>query len=78
VLKEPGIDVVVCGEPVEWEAHPYFEDWITAGKGKGMIILGHEVSEEPGAGAVAAWMKTFISEVPVEWVSAGEPFWAAK
>ncbi len=78
VLKEPGIDVVICGEPVEWEAHPYFDDWITAGKGKGMIILGHEVSEEPGAAEVAAWMKTFISEVPVEWIPAGEPFWVAK
>ena len=78
VLKEPGIDVVICGEPVEWEAHPYFEDWITAGKGKGMIILGHEVSEEPGAGEVAVWLKTFLSEVPVEWMAAGEPFWVAK
>jgi putative NIF3 family GTP cyclohydrolase 1 type 2 len=77
VLKEAGIDVVICGEPVEWEAHPYFDDWITAGRGKGMIILGHEVSEEPGAGAVAAWMKTVISEVPVEWIPAGEPFWRA-
>ena len=78
VLKEPGIDVVVCGEPVEWEAHPYFDDWITAGKGKGMIILGHEASEEPGSGEVAAWIKSFVPEVPVEWIAAGEPFWVAK
>lgn len=78
VLKEPDIDVLVTGEPVEWEAHPYFEDWITAGKAKGMINLGSQVSEEPGSGEVAAWLKSFVSEVPVEWIPAGEPFWPVK
>ncbi len=77
-LKEPGIDVVVTGEPVEWEAHPYFDDWITAGFGKGMVMLGSEGSEEPGSREVAAWLKSFIKEVPVEWIPAGEPFWTAK
>ena len=77
VLEEPGVDVVVAGEPVEWEALPYFEDWITAGKGKGMIILGSEGSEEPGSGEVATWLKTFVPEVPIEWIPAGEPFWVA-
>jgi len=77
VLREPDVDVVVTGEPVEWEASPYFDDWITAGKGRGMIILGHQASEEPGSGEVTAWMKSFISEVPIEWMPAGEPFWAA-
>jgi hypothetical protein len=71
------VDVVVTGEPVEWEAFPYCEDWISAGKGKAMILLGSEVSEEPGSVEVAAWLKSFISEVPVEWLPAGEPFWAA-
>jgi putative NIF3 family GTP cyclohydrolase 1 type 2 len=78
VLGEKGVDVVVTGEPVEWEALPYFEDWITAGKGKGMIVLGHQASEEPGSGEVAAWMKSFLPEIPVEWLPAGEPFWPAK
>jgi putative NIF3 family GTP cyclohydrolase 1 type 2 len=77
-LKEPGVDVVVAGEPVEWEAHPYLEDWITAGKARGMINLGSQVSEEPGSGEVASWLKTFITEVPVEWLPAGEPFWPVK
>lgn len=77
VLAGMDVDVVVTGEPVEWEAFPYYEDWINAGKGKGMILLGSEVSEEPGSGEVAVWMKSFISEVPVDWLPAGEPFWAA-
>jgi hypothetical protein len=23
----------------------------------------------------AVWLKTFISELPIEWISAGDPFW---
>ncbi len=75
ILKEPGVDAVVIGEPVEWEASPYFQDIVAWDQKKGMIILGHEVSEEPGSGEVAAWLKTFISEVPIKWIPAGEPFW---
>ena len=77
VLAGMDVDVVVTGEPVEWEALPYYEDWINASKGKAMIILGSEVSEEPGSGEVAAWMKSFLPEVPVDWLPVGEPFWAA-
>lgn len=77
VLAGMDVDVVLTGEPVEWEAFPYCEDWISAGKGKAMIILGSEASEEPGSVEVATWMKSFISEVPVECLPAGEPFWAA-
>ena len=78
ILKEPDVDTVVIGEPVEWEASPYFEDILAWGKKKGMIILGHEVSEEPGSGEVASWLRTFVPEAPIEWISAGEPFWTPK
>ena len=74
-LEEPGVDLVIIGEPVEWEASPYFADLITSGQKKGMIILGQEISEEPGCGEMATWLKSFISDVPVEWISAGEPEW---
>jgi hypothetical protein len=40
-----------------------------------MIVLGQEVSEEPGCVEMAAWLKSFISEVPVEWIPTGEPGW---
>lgn len=74
VLREQDVDAVVIGEPVEWEASPYFQDVIASGKKKGLIAIGLEASEEPGSGEVAAWLKSFISEVPVEWMPAGEPF----
>jgi putative NIF3 family GTP cyclohydrolase 1 type 2 len=75
ILREPGVDVIIAGDAVEWEAAPYFQDLVTAGKAKGLILLGNEASEEPGSGEVAAWLKGFVTEVPIEWMSAGEPFW---
>jgi hypothetical protein len=60
---------------VEWEAGPYFQDLVAAQKVKGLLLLGYEASEEQGSAEVAVWLKTFITEVPVEWIPAGEPFW---
>ena len=76
LLAEPGVDLVVLGEP-QWENELslYNFDLQAAGIRKGMIVLGQQVSEEPGSGEMAAWLKTFISEVPVEWIPAGEPAW---
>ncbi len=74
ILDDPGIDAVVIGEPVEWEASPYFMDAIASGRKLGLIVLGQQASEEPGSGEMATWLKSFISEAPVEWMPAGEPF----
>ena len=74
-LAEPGVDLVVIGEPVEWEASPYMADIVASGQKKGMIVLGQQVSEEPGCGEMATWLKAFVTEVPVEWIPAGEPVW---
>ena len=45
-------------------------------KTKGLIVLGHVISEENGIERIARWLKTFITEVPVEFIPAGEPFWS--
>lgn len=74
-ISMDGIDVVMIGEGREWEGVEYAQDAIAAGMKKGMIILGHAISEEAGMDNCAKWLKTFISEVPVEFVPAGEPFW---
>jgi len=75
ILTEPSVDAVIAGDAVEWEAAPYFQDLVTAGKTKGLLLIGDEASEDPRSGEVAAWLKTFVSEVPIEWIPAGEPFW---
>jgi len=76
MLAEPGVDLIVVGEP-QWENELslYNFDLHAAGIKKGMIVLGQEVSEEPGCGEMASWLKSFIDEVPVEWIPAGEPCW---
>jgi hypothetical protein len=73
VLTDP--DVVVAGDAVEWEAGPHFQDLVTAGKAKGLILIGQEASEEPGMRVMAEWLRGFINEVAVEWIPTGEPFW---
>jgi putative NIF3 family GTP cyclohydrolase 1 type 2 len=75
-LARPDIDVLVIGEAREWEGILYAQDAITAGKQKGLIVLGHVLSEENGMNECARWLKTFITEVPVEFIAAGEPFWS--
>ena len=77
-LSRPDVDVLMIGEAREWEGIEYAQDSIAAGKKKGMIVLGHVMSEEGGMEECARWLKTFITEVPVEFIRAGEPFWAPK
>jgi putative NIF3 family GTP cyclohydrolase 1 type 2 len=68
-------DVVVCGEQREWEGVEYAFDAMSGGMAKGMIVLGHWVSEEPAMRLCADWLTTFITEVPIAWIPAGDPFW---
>ena len=77
-LSRPDLDVLVIGEAREWEGISYVQDAITAGRPKGLIVLGHVLSEENGMNECARWLKTFVTEVPVEFIAAGEPFWSPK
>ncbi len=72
----PRADVILAGEPREWEVVPYVLDTRTAGQEKGLIALGRIVSEEPGARACAAWIRSFTPEVPVESIAVGNPYWS--
>jgi putative NIF3 family GTP cyclohydrolase 1 type 2 len=74
MVHDRNVDAVVCGEACEWEAFVYAEDWITAGWGKGLIMLGRAASEDPGEQELASWMKSFVTEVPVTGIAVGEPF----
>ncbi len=62
----------------EWEAVEYARDTITAGKKKGLIVLGHVPSEEYGMEECARWLKNFITEVPIQYLPGGDPFWRPK
>jgi len=69
-------DVVLSGEPREWEAVEYVFDTAAAGTPKGMIAVGRTVSEEPGMQACARWLRTILPEVPVDAFAGGDPYWS--
>jgi putative NIF3 family GTP cyclohydrolase 1 type 2 len=77
-LEISDVQVLVTGEPREWETVEYVADAVTEGKPKALIILGHIPSEQAGMEECARWLKAFVSEVPVEFVPTREPFWAPK
>jgi putative NIF3 family GTP cyclohydrolase 1 type 2 len=77
-LEISDLQVLITGEPREWETVEYVADAVTEGKPKGLIILSHIPSEQAGMEECARWLKTFISGVPVEFVPTRDPFWASK
>jgi putative NIF3 family GTP cyclohydrolase 1 type 2 len=75
LLAQPDVDALIVGEAREWELVEYAQDAISSGQKKALLVLGHVVSEQAGMKYCAEWLKTFISDVPVEFVAAAEPFW---
>lgn len=77
-LNVPDVDVIISGEQQEsdgaFDSPAYVLDAVTAGIAKGWIMLGHVVSEEAGMLEMAEWIKGFVPEVPVQLITAGEPF----
>jgi putative NIF3 family GTP cyclohydrolase 1 type 2 len=79
-VNDPEVDVVISGELQEvdgiFDSPEYVLDAAALGIRKGWIMLGHAVSEESGMQEMAQWIKSFVPEVPVQLVKAGEPFWS--
>lgn len=69
------IDVLVCGYAHEWEVVEYAQDMIATGARKGLVLLGENASVQAGMKSCADWIKSFVTEVPVSFVSLPEPYW---
>jgi putative NIF3 family GTP cyclohydrolase 1 type 2 len=78
MLQSDEVEVLLAGESPEWETTEYVRDAVAAGKRKAVIFLGHCNSEEAGMEYCARWLKTVVPEVPVEFISAGDPFWSPR
>ena len=78
VLEQSNVQLVVAGESREWETVPYVVDAAAEGRQKALILLGHEVSEEAGMDECARWLRTVFPEMPIQFISAGEPFHAVE
>jgi putative NIF3 family GTP cyclohydrolase 1 type 2 len=75
IAARPDVDLIVVGETREWELVEYVQDQISSGKKKGLIVLGHVVSEQAGMAYCAEWLRPIVPEVPVTFIAADEPFW---
>jgi putative NIF3 family GTP cyclohydrolase 1 type 2 len=77
-LQRDDVQVLVIGEAREWETVEYVEDAIAAGQNKALVIIGHIPSEQAGMEECVRWLKGFVTEVPVDFVAAADPFWYAR
>jgi putative NIF3 family GTP cyclohydrolase 1 type 2 len=66
------IDTLVVGEINEWETNEYVRDAVFAGINKGLIIMGHAISEEPGMKYLTKWIRPLVGDIPVHHVPAGD------
>jgi putative NIF3 family GTP cyclohydrolase 1 type 2 len=76
LLEDDNVDVVVAGEAQQWETYEYMRDAVDQGRKKAIIFLGHINSEEAGMDYCCTWLKTFIKDVPVNYVECGPSFWS--
>ena len=73
-MHQENIDVAICGDITEWTLSAYVRDASQMGMNKGMLVLGHERSEECGMKHLPAWLKSITGDLPVTFVDAKEPF----
>ena len=76
-LEQDDVDVLVVGEIPEWETISYVWDASQQGRPKGMILMGHYTSEEPGMDFCATWLRGVVHGIKVDFIPAGEPYWLA-
>jgi putative NIF3 family GTP cyclohydrolase 1 type 2 len=74
-LEMDNVEVLLVGETREWETVEYAADAVTEGKRKALIVIGHVPSEQAGMEECARWLKTFVKDVPIEFVPTKQPFW---
>lgn len=74
-LRQPEVEVLIAGEASEWEAVEYVRDAAAQGRPKSLILLGHQVSEEPGMEQCAKELRELFPGVNVDHILAGQPLW---
>jgi putative NIF3 family GTP cyclohydrolase 1 type 2 len=69
------VELLIAGEASEWETVEYVRDASAQGRHKALILLGHEVSEEPGMEKCTEDLRLVFPAMKVEHISAGNPMW---
>jgi len=74
-MERNDIDLLVCGDIVEWTVVPYVRDAARLGMNRALLVVGHGRSEEPGMTEIVRVLsERFGDAVPVMLIEAGEPF----
>jgi putative NIF3 family GTP cyclohydrolase 1 type 2 len=73
-LAEGKINVLICGEVNEWETSEYVRDSQQTRRPLGLIVTGHQCSEEDGMKPLADWLKEQYHHIPTRHIPAGDPF----
>lgn len=73
-LAEGNIDVLICGEVNEWETNEYVRDSQHTNRPLGLIVTGHQCSEEDGMKSLADWLAEQLPHIPTRHLPAGDPF----
>ena len=74
LMRNNQLDVIVCGEILEWTLCAYVRDAAQLGLNKSLIILGHNRTEEVGMKHLPEWLGNLFPDTPISFVEAGEPF----
>ena len=74
-LEMENVEVLLVGETREWETVEYAADAVSEGKSKALVVIGHVPSEQAGMEECVRWLKTFVKNVPIEFVPTKQPFW---
>jgi putative NIF3 family GTP cyclohydrolase 1 type 2 len=69
------VELLIAGEASEWETVEYVRDASAQGRHKALILLGHEVSEEPGMEKCAEDLRLVFPTMKVEHIPAGNALW---
>ncbi len=72
-LRPDNIELLIAGEASEWETVEYVRDASAQGRHKALILLGHEVSEEPGMEKCAEDLRSLFPKLKVVHIVAGNP-----
>lgn len=68
LLGRDDIDLLIAGEGPEWELPEYVRDAIEQGRSKGLIMLGHAESEQPGMQWLATRLAAQYEGLPVAYI----------
>ncbi len=73
-MEKENLDVLICGEILEWTICAYARDAAMMRMNKALIIPGHNRTEEAGMKYLPEWLQPLAPGVSIQFVEAGEPF----